>query len=196
MYPSAYAYSSLTDFELTKLLISGDNKAFIEIYNRFQALLYVYACKITTDKEEAEDIVQEVFTYLWDKRTTVIFRTSISSYLYSAVRYKFFNLLDHKKIRTEYTRSFQSFLDQGEYITDDYIREKEFSQLIEKEISALPDKMREVFELSRRQNLSRKEIAEKLNVSEKTVKNQISNALKILRGKLGFFTFLILLINK
>jgi RNA polymerase sigma-70 factor (family 1) len=196
MYSSGAAYSALTDFELTRLLISGDSKAFIEIYNRFQALLYIYACKITSDKEEAEDIVQEVFTYLWDKRTTVVLKSSISSYLYTAVRYKFFNLLDHKKIRANYTKSFQDFLDEGEYITDNYIREKEFSQIIEKEIAALPDKMRQVFELSRRQNLSRKEIAEKLNLSEKTVKNQITNALKILRGKLDIISFLILLLNK
>lgn len=196
MYSDKPAYGSLTDFELTKMLVSGDHKAFIEIYNRFQAILYVYACKITMDKGEAEDIVQEVFIYLWDKRTTVILRSSLSSYLYSAVRYKFFNLLDHQKIRRDYKQSFQNFLEHGEYITDNYIREKEFSQLIEKEIAALPDKMREIFELSRRQNLSRTEIAEKLNISEKTVKNQISNALKILRGKLGFFPFLLLLINK
>jgi RNA polymerase sigma-70 factor (ECF subfamily) len=196
MYSDRSAYHLFTDVELTKLLVSGDHKAFIEIYNRFQALLYVYACKITKDREEAEDIVQEVFIYLWDKRSTIILKSNISSYLYSAVRYKFFNLLDHKKIRTDYTKSFQNFLDAGEYITDNYIREKEFSQLIEKEISALPDKMREIFELSRRQNLSRQEIAEKLNISEKTVKNQISNALKILRGKLGFFPFLFLLLNK
>lgn len=196
MYSDRFAYRSLTDLELTKLLVSGDSKAFIEIYDRFQSLLYVYACKITADKEEAEDIVQEVFIYLWDKRTTIILRSSISSYLYTAVRYKFFNLLDHKKIRKDYTQSFQNFLDQGEYITDNYIREKEFSQVIEKEIAALPDKMREVFELSRRHNLSRKEISEKLSISEKTVKNQITNALKILRGKLGFFAFLLLLMNK
>jgi RNA polymerase sigma factor (sigma-70 family) len=101
-----------------------------------------------------------------------------------------------KKIRANYTKSFQDFLDEGEYITDNYIREKEFSQIIEKEIAALPDKMRQVFELSRRQNLSRKEIAEKLNLSEKTVKNQITNALKILRGKLDIISFLILLLNK
>ena len=196
MYSNRSAYRSLTDLELTRLLFSGDNKAFIEIYNRFQVLLYVYACKITMDKEEAEDIVQEVFIYLWDKRAAIVLKSSLSSYLYSAVRYKFFNLLDHKKIRKDYLQSFQDFLDRGEYITDNYIREKEFSQLIEKEIAALPNKMREIFELSRRQNLSRKQIAEKLDVSEKTVKNQINNALKILRGKLGFFPFLLLLINK
>lgn len=190
------SYSSFTDPELTVLLKSGDNAAFNELYNRFQGLLYIYACKIIKDNDEAADVVQEVFLYLWDKRSTITFKSSISVYLYSAVRYKFFNLLDKNKVRTAYKDSFQNFLDQGEYITDNYIREKEFSRLIEKEIAALPDKMREVFELSRKYNLSRKEIAGQLNLSEKTVKNQINNALKILRSKLGFFTFLILFFNK
>jgi RNA polymerase sigma-70 factor (family 1) len=190
------SYSSFTDLELTNLLKSGDRTAFLEIYNRFQGLLYIYACKIIKDEEDAEDIVQEVFLYLWDKRSTIILKSSISSYLYSAVRFKFFNLLDRKKIRTDYKISFQQFLDQGEYVTDNYIREKEFSQLIEKEIAALPDKMREIFELSRKHHLSRKEIAEQLNLSEKTVKNQINNALKILRGKLGIVVFLMFLLNK
>ena len=190
------SYSSFTDLELTNLLKSGDRTAFLEIYNRFQGLLYIYACKIIKDEEDAEDIVQEVFLYLWDKRSSIILKSSISSYLYSAVRFKFFNLLDRKKIRTDYKISFQQFLDQGEYVTDNYIREKEFNQLIEKEIAALPDKMREIFELSRKHHLSRKEIAAQLNLSEKTVKNQINNALKILRGKLGIVTFLLFLLNK
>ncbi|MNR13600.1 ECF RNA polymerase sigma factor SigW [compost metagenome] len=196
MFSRISSYSSFTDLELTNLLKSGDRTAFLEIYNRFQGLLYVYACKIIKDEEDAEDIVQEVFLYLWDKRSTIILKSSISSYLYSAVRFKFFNLLDRKKIRTDYKTSFQRFLDQGEYVTDNYIREKEFSQLIEKEIAALPDKMREIFELSRKNHLSRKEIAEQLNLSEKTVKNQINNALKILRRKLGIVAFLLLLLNK
>lgn len=186
----------LTDLELTGLLKKGDNLAFSEIYNRFQGVLYVYACKITKDTDEAEDIVQEVFLYLWDKRNTITLQSSISSYLYSAVRYKFFNLLDRKKIRADYQESFRSFINQGEYITDDYIREREFSKLIESEIAALPDKMREVFELSRKFNLSRKEISAHLNISEKTVKNQINNALKILRKRLGLLAFLLLLLNK
>ncbi|SHG10606.1 RNA polymerase sigma-70 factor [Pedobacter caeni] len=190
------SYHSLTDIELTSLLKGGDYNAFNEIYNRFQGLLFIYACKITKDNDEAEDIVQEVFLYLWDKRLSIKLHSTISSYLYSAVRYKFFNLLDHKKIRTDYRVSFQHFLNLGENITDNYIREKEFNTLIEKEISALPDKMREVFELSRKLNLSRKEISAQLNISEKTVKNQINSALKILRKRLGLFAFLILLLNR
>lgn len=190
------SYSSSTDFELTNLLRKGDNNAFNEIYKRFQGLLYLYACKVIKDKEEAEDIVQEVFLYLWDKRATINITSTISVYLYTAVRYKFFNLLDRKKIRINYEDSFRQFLEQGEYMTDNYIRQKEFSELIEQEIDALPDKMREVFVLSRKHYRSRKEIAEQLGISEKTVKNQINHALKILRGKIDFFTFLLLLFNK
>lgn len=190
------SYQSLTDFELSTLLKKGDLIAYNEIYERFQGLLYIYACKIVKNNDDAEDIVQEVFLYLWDKRFSISINSSISVYLYKAVRYKFMNLLDHKKVRADYKESLNQFINQGEYITDHYIRQKEFSQIIEKEVTALPDKMREIFELSRKNHLSRKEIAEKLGLSEKTVKNQITNALKILRGRLSLFSFLLLLFNK
>ncbi len=174
-------------------LKKDDHDAYAQIYDRFNGLLYIYACKIVKDFDEAEDIVQEVFISLWDKRNTLVLKSSLSSYLYSAVRYKFINLLDHKKVRTDYSASLQSFIDEGEYLTDDYIREKEFKQLIEKEISLLPDKMREIFVMSREQNLSYREIAEKLDLSEKTVRNQVNNALNNLRAKLGLAAFLYLL---
>jgi len=186
-------YKSHSDLELLQLLKKDDHDAYAQIYDRFNGLMYIYACKIVKDFDEAEDIVQEVFISLWDKRNTLVLKSSLSSYLYSAVRYKFINLLDHKKVRTDYSTSLQSFLDEGEYLTDDYIREKEFKQLIEKEIALLPEKMREIFVMSREQNLSNKEIAEKLDLSEKTVRNQVNNALNNLRTKLGLAAFLYLL---
>lgn len=189
------AYSTLLDNELIDLLKSGDQTAYTQIYDRYQGLLFVYACKITKDEDEAEDIVQEVFFYLWDKRRTILFKTSLPAYLYSAVRYKYFNLLDHKKVRANYADSLQEFIEKGDVQADHVIREKELTRLIEKEISLLPPKMREIFELSRKAHLSHKEIAEKLNLSEKTVKNQINNALKELRVKLGLFTFLLFLMK-
>lgn len=189
------AYSTLLDNELIDLLKSGDQTAYTQIYDRYQGLLFVYACKITKDEDEAEDIVQEVFFYLWDKRRTILFKTSLPAYLYSAVRYKYFNLLDHKKVRANYADSLQEFIEKGDVQADHVIREKELTRLIEKEISLLPPKMREIFELSRKEHLSHKEIAEKLNLSEKTVKNQINNALKELRVKLGMFTFLLFLMK-
>lgn len=184
------AYSLISDQELTVHILNHDHQAYIELYNRYHGLLYVYACKITHDELEAEDIVQEVFIYLWEKRTVIKITSSIASFLYSAVRYKFFNLLDSKKVRTDYSRSFQSFIDEGVCTTDEYVREKELAGLIEREISMLPDKMREIFELSRKEFLTHKEISKRLNISEKTVKNQINNSLKVLRARLGPFVFL------
>ena len=188
------AYNSFSDTELTDLLKSDDQFAFTELYNRFKGILYIYACKITRDNDIAEDLVQDVFIYLWDKRQSINFTSSIGSYLYSSVRYKFFDLIDKQKVRADYVQAFQAFLDQGEYLTDNYISEKELAATIEKEVANLPAKMREVFLLSRKDNLTNKEIAERLNISEKTVKNQLSTALKTLRTKMGLVAFLFLLI--
>jgi RNA polymerase sigma-70 factor (family 1) len=188
-------YQSYTDQELIYLLKDNSRPAFTQIYDRYQGLLYIYACKITKDESEAEDIVQEVLFYLWDKRNVISFEHSLSSYLYSAIRYKFFNLIDRKKVRTDYAQSFQNFINRETTQADFSVREKEMVRLIEKEISLLPEKMREVFELSRKNHLSHKEIAEKLDITEKTVKNQVNNALKTLRVKLGVLNFCIFLLN-
>jgi RNA polymerase sigma-70 factor (family 1) len=187
-------YSAYTDQDLTALLKEGDVAAFTEIYDRFQPLLYVYACKIVKDDDEAEDIVQDVFIYLWDKREDIHFTASLKAYLYSAVKYKFMNLLDHKKVRADYSASMQRFMDVGDYITDNYIREKEFIAVIESEVALLPEKMREVFLMSRKQNLSNKQIADRLNITEKTARNQVNTALHKLRVRLGLFKFLMFLI--
>ncbi|MGV3508501.1 MAG: RNA polymerase sigma-70 factor [Sphingobacteriaceae bacterium] len=185
-------YSALSDLELLVLVKNDDRLAFDQIYNRFNGLLYIYAVKVTKDKEEARDIVQEIFISLWDKRESLQLNSSLSSYLYSAVRYKFFDLVSRNKVRSDYAASFQSFIDLGTYSTDNYINEKELIELVEREVGNLPDKMREVFQLSRNAGLSHKEIAEQLNISEKTVRNHVNHALKILRLKLGITALAVL----
>lgn len=182
-------YKSLTDNELFVLMQDGDKYAFEEIYERFNGLLYIYACKMVPDREDARDIVQEIFVYLWSNPDIKI-KSQLSAYLYTAVRYKIFDWLDKNKSRTNYLQSLESFADRGDYVTDNYIREREFASLIEKEVSLLPPKMRLIFEMSRQQHLSQKEIAEILHLSDKTVKKQMSNALKVLRLKLTSFLLL------
>jgi len=179
-------YRSFTDNELLGLIQSGDKYAFEEIYERFNGLLFIYACKLITDKEDARDVVQEVFVYLWSNPNIKI-KSQLSAYLYTAVRYKVFDWIDKNKSKSNYLLSLENFADQGVCITDDYIREKEFASIIEKEVSLLPPKMRQIFEMSRQQHLSQKEIAEILHLSDKTVKKQMSNALKVLRLKLTSF---------
>ena len=179
-------YKSLTDNELFDLTQVGDKYAFEEIYERFNGLLYIYACKLVTDKEDARDVVQEIFVYLWSNPKIKI-KSQLSAYLYTAVRYKVFDWIDKNKSKSNYLSSLENFAEQGNCITDDYLREKEFASIIEKEVSLLPAKMRQIFEMSRQQHLSQKEIAEILHLSDKTVKKQMSNALKVLRLKLTSF---------
>jgi len=188
-----YNYRSFSDNELLGLIQSGDKYAFEEIYERFNGLLYIYACKLVTDKEDARDIVQEIFVYLWSNPNIKI-KSQLSAYLYTAVRYKVFDWLDKNKSKSNYLLSLENFADQGNCITDDYIREKEFASIIEKEVSLLPPKMRQIFEMSRQQHLSQKEIAEILHLSDKTVKKQMSNALKVLRLKLTSFISLAIIL--
>ncbi|POY37876.1 RNA polymerase subunit sigma-70 [Solitalea longa] len=140
---------SIPDSELLQIFKDGDRRAYEQIYKRYWGILYVYARKILSDEDDAQDIVQEVFTNLWYKGSELTISTSLSSYLYTSVRYKFFDLLDHRKLRTNYKEYLQQFIEDGEYITDNHLREREFAAVIEKEVARLPAKMREIFELSR-----------------------------------------------
>jgi len=183
------AYHALSDAELVTLLNQGDQGAFSYIYNQYKATLYLHAMRTLKDGDEARDLVQEIFTNLWDKRTSFTLKTSMSSYLYGAVRNRVFNTIAHHNITSKYAKAIQSFLEKGEFITDNLIREKELSLIIEREINALPEKMREVFLMSRNTDLSHKEIGAKLGISDKTVKKQVVNAVRILRLKINLSIF-------
>lgn len=185
-------YESTSDTELLGLLKSGDRLAYTEIYNRYKLVLHTHAYKWMRDREEAMDIIHELFTVLWDRRESIQFSSSLSGYLYISLRNKIFNRVSKKKFEAQYIDSLQEFIQKGHCITDHRIREKQLSELIEKQISALPAKMRQVFELSRKSNLSHKEIAEQLQLSEQTVRKHIQHALRILKSKLGLIIFLFL----
>jgi RNA polymerase sigma-70 factor (family 1) len=175
----------LSDYELLGLFKEGQKSAYEEIYHRYWAVLFSHARRMLQSEEDAKDLVQDVFSVFWLDGPTLELRTTLSAYLYTIMRYKVFNLIDRKKVRSNYLSSLEDFIRRNEYSSEYRIREKQMEELIEKEIAALPPKMREVFELSRKANLSYQEIAEKLNISDNTVKKQMSNALKILRSRLG-----------
>lgn len=185
------AYSKNTDLELLALLKAGDQGAFAELFDRYNRLLYVNACKLLDDKEEARDVVQEIFIALWENRANVFVKHNFAGFLYTIVRNRIFDKLSHRKVEFKYLESLRQFNAMEDEGTDDLLRTKQLQAIIEKEISFLPDKMREIFELSRKHHLSHKEIARHLDVSEKTVKNQVNNALKILRTKLGIICYLL-----
>lgn len=184
-------YQSLSDGELCTLLFRGDHEAFTEIYERYGAVVYVHAYRRLRDRESARDLVQELFTALWSKREQFILKTTLSSYLFTAVRNRVIDRVNHHKIECLYLESLPLYAETN--TTDHFVREKELKALIEKEIDALPERMKEVFNLSRQANLSHKEISVQMDISEFTVRKQINNALKLLRPKLkrlfSFFIF-------
>lgn len=178
------AYQNFSDQELMAFVSEDDDLAFAEIYHRYKGILYLHAYRILGNEEESKDVLQELFTTLWSKRSTIVLKGSLSSYLYGACRNRIFDMISHKKVELKYLNSLASFVEEGECVTDHLLREKQLTELIEKEIELLPTKMRQVFELSRKQNLSYTEIANELQISDKTVKKQVTNALHILRTKL------------
>lgn len=188
-------YSKFCDSDLLSLLELGDVYAFTEIYNRYKRILHQHALKMLNSREEARDVLQETFANLWDNREKLIIKTNLSGYLYHGIRNRVLNMIAHKQVESKYFSSLQVFIDKGEFITDHLIREKQLAEIIEKEIADLPPKMREVFRLSRISNLSHKEIAEELSISEQTVRTQVRNALRLLRVKLGFLTLFLVLLN-
>ena len=190
-----HAYQSFTDQTLLTLLKQHDKDAYTVIYDRYKNLLYNHAYKKLGDPEEVKDVLQELFTNLWNKRADIPVAMNLSGYLYAGIRNRVLNLLSHKEVENKYLSSIQRFTPQEDYSTDLAIREKELADLIQKEIDQLPPKMREVFLLSRKENLSHQEIAGQLSISEQTVAKQVTNALRILRLRLGSLFILLLMLR-
>ncbi len=184
------SYSSFSDVELAELLKTDDSAAYTVIYNRYFHTLYVHAFQKLNDKQEAQDVVHELFAQLWAKRMEINVHSNLVGYLYTGIRNKILDHISREQVRDKYINSLQIFLESNYNLTDYRIREKQLSELIDKGIADLPEKMREIFELSRKNSLSHKQIAAQLNLSEQTVKKQVNNALRILRTKLGTMLFL------
>jgi RNA polymerase sigma-70 factor (family 1) len=182
-------YSSHTDKQLIALFKEGNHHAYTEFYDRYFQLLFVHAYKRLRNQDEAKDVVQDFFTVMWLKSDTLNFNTTISAYCFRAVNNRIVDVFLHKQVVDRYIGTLSFPTERGEENTDHLIRERQLAAYIEKEIQALPVKMRQVFELSRKSNYTYKEIADQLSISEKTVHRQISNALLRLRTKFSSFVF-------
>jgi RNA polymerase sigma-70 factor, Bacteroides expansion family 1 len=180
-------YSSHTDQTLLQQISQNDQAAFTAIYHRYWKLLFREAMNVLRAQKEAEDCVQELFISLWKRRESVTVNTSLKAYLQTAIRYKCIDRMEQQMVQGGYLKDFADFQLQYQAVpsVEDDLYARELAATIDGLMVKMPDKMREVYRLSRHGVLSHREIAERLNISEETVKKQIYLALKILKSHLG-----------
>lgn len=174
---------SYSDCDLIKLLKQGDEAAFNEIYNRYWVKLYNDSYKRLKDEALSADIIQDVFADIWIKRESKNIE-NLGAYLHSAARYHVFLLYKKNKHITAFEEPLEMIaIDSCQ--ADSVFHEKELRECIALWLEMQPEKRREVFRLKFAEDLSTKEISEKLNVSQKTVQNQFSTSLNLLRSHLA-----------
>jgi len=180
-------YKNFSDNKLLDALKTNERvSAFTEIYDRYWTPLVLHVSRMVQEEETAQDIIQELFTWIYQRIGEVEITSSLSSYLYNAARHRVFNTIKHEKVKFNYLQSIADFESGHTDQPDEQLRLKQLSDLIEAEIDKMPNKMREIFYLSRKKYLSHKEIANLLDLSEHTVRTQIQRALKGLRSKPEF----------
>jgi RNA polymerase sigma-70 factor (ECF subfamily) len=177
-------FNMLTDEILLRLLKASDEKAFRVLYERYWKRLFTTACYKLKSKEAAEEIVQNIFVSLWEKRA-VLQIDNLEDYLYTAVKYKVINYVDALLVR----QSFQKQI-PGEAVdksTEATILINDIQHAVHQALNRLPPKTRAIFTLSRFEKYTVNEIARRMNLSEKAVEYHITQSLKMMRITLKDF---------
>lgn len=169
-------------------MIPSSEKDFERFFNAHYPMMVGFALNYIIDKDQAEELVQDVFTNIWIKADQIVIASSVKSYLFTATRNACLNFIKHQKIEQAYANHADSPLS----VTEDPLEYDELVSRLEKAMEKIPEKCRQIFELNRFEGKRYKEIAEELQLSLKTVENQMGKALKILRNELGDYLPVIL----
>jgi len=191
----------MSNFQLNiPSLRKGEKKAYEDIYNEFFGVLYHLCLNYLHDEKVAEEIVQDTFMKLWEIRETLNDQINIRNFLYTITKNNCLNYLRNQKISLKHQENVKYLEMQFNYEAleklGNYIQFEELRSKIDEAISKLPTELIETFQLSRFEELSYKEIAEKQNISIKTVEARISKALRILRVELKDYLPVVYLISK
>lgn len=160
---------------LFELIRNDDTEAFDRLYSLFYPSLCVFASRYISEYKAIEDCVQDVFLKIWRDRKSISINTSVRSYLYTAMRNHCLNFIEKKKTELTYEQYILRTYDP--YTVNDLHSIEELENIIEDAIQKLPDKIQQVFRMSRFEHMTYKEIAEKQNISIKTVESYIHKAL-------------------
>lgn len=159
------------------------------IYATYWEQIFDAAYKRTGDEAVAQDLTQDLFISLWEKRETIEIRDTLSAYLQGAIKYRVINYFKANITKEKYNEDLIALSGDG-YATQipNNFAVKEIHQQLDEAIAELPGKMQLIFAMSRKQEKSNDEISAELNLSVQTVKNQISAALKIIRKRMAYLS--------
>ncbi|MGV8096236.1 MAG: RNA polymerase sigma-70 factor [Mangrovibacterium sp.] len=183
-----------------QLLKEGDKATYEAIYHEFFGTLYSLSSQYIFKTEDAEEIVQEAFLKLWEVKSRLNENTNIKNFLYTITKNNCLNYIRNEQIASFHLKRYQDEL-QYNYealyqLEDDYSKIEELKLKIDEAIDSLPAKWKNIFRMSREEDLRYKDIAQKLGISEKTVEASITKALKKLREELKeYLTLISVLIN-
>lgn len=176
-------FSTYTDTELLDEIGENCSDAFSELYERYWKSLFSSAYKRLQDEEACKDIVQEVFTDIWVRRASLEIE-NIAAYLHTAIRFQVFKFISKTKLTAHFVQPFENIMDAS-LKPDCNINQKELYLLLKSWMETLPKKRREIYIMRHEENLSTKEISKRLHLSQKTVQNQLGNALQSLRTSMA-----------
>jgi RNA polymerase sigma-70 factor (ECF subfamily) len=178
---------------LIQRFINSDQTAFELLFRFYYPGLVVFVSQIISDRDEAEEIVQDFFVNVWSARKSIHQSSSLKSYFFVSVKNRAFNYLKKEQIREKTLHQLKEIVEKDMLFQPDLFVESELQQQIANAMEKLPARTREIFMMSRFKGISNDEIATQLELSKRTVETQISNALKILREDLKEYKFLLLL---
>ena len=180
-----------TDQQILEHLAKNDVRAFDFLYNKYFSKLYGAVYKRLQNQELTEEVVQELFISLWERRDVLTISTTIEAYLFSSVKYLVIAQYKKNNLFEKYSNSLNPEVDDNNF-SEQVIAFDELNAAYQNSLKLLPERCREIF-LLKRTGLSQREISEKMDISEKTVENQMTKALKILREALSDYTVLVVL---
>lgn len=184
-----------TDEQLLMQIADDNRQAFTMLYRRYWEDLFITAAKALRGKEEAADVVQDVFLSFWNRRNELNIQGSLAAYLHTSVRYKCIHYIEKNITRRDYLLQLAEVeVSNSSANAEINLQLKEMQQTINETVAKMPPKMQEVYKLSRQEHLSYKEISEHMSISVETVKKHIQHALHLIRTNLPPSTFLVILI--
>jgi len=187
----------LHEHQQTHTLNEGDLTAFEMLFRTFYQPLCNYAYTFTQDRDEAEEVLQSTFLSVWEKYNTLEIHTAMKPYLYAMVRNSCLNIIKHEKIKQKHVQSEMVMAERSIESVTNTVLATELDERIQQALEKLPEQCRIIFKLSRFEELKYAEIAEHLNLSVKTVENQMGKALKIMREQLkDYLPILLVLMNE